>query len=102
MQTAAATTNAVPTHTTANFHRLARKFKYSKGSKVSAIRFYRKTTLSHNYTQMSRTAAVISFLAPLALTPHLLFYYDVTPKIAVLFAGAAVAFLLAAFHLDSL
>ena len=51
---------------------------------------------------MSRTAAVISFLAPLALTPHLLFYYDVTPKIAILFAGAALVFILAAFHLDSL
>lgn len=45
---------------------------------------------------------MISFLAPLALAPHLLFYYDVTPKIAILFVGAAVVFILAAFYLDSL
>lgn len=51
---------------------------------------------------MSRTAAAISFLAPLAFAPHLLFYYDVTPKVAVLFLGAAALLVLAAFHLDSL
>jgi len=36
------------------------------------------------------------------LAPHVLFYYDVTPKIAILFLGAALLFLLTAFHLDSL
>ena len=55
---------------------------------------------------MSRTATAISFLAPLALAPHLLFYYDVTPKIAILFVGAALVFILTAFdttfNLDSL
>jgi O-antigen ligase len=51
---------------------------------------------------MRRLAVAITFLSPLALAPHLLFYYDVTPKIVILFAGAAAALILAAFHLDSL
>jgi hypothetical protein len=38
---------------------------------------------------------------PLALAPHVLFYYDVTPKIAILLAGASLALVLAAFDLDS-
>ena len=53
-------------------------------------------------TLMRRLAVAISFLSPLALAPHILFYYDVTPKIVILFVGAAAALILAAFHLDSL
>jgi hypothetical protein len=51
---------------------------------------------------MRRLAVAISFLSPLALAPHVLFYYDVTPKIVILLAGAAVALILVAFCLDSL
>jgi hypothetical protein len=42
------------------------------------------------------------FLAPLALAPHLLFYYDITPKVALLLFGAAVALAFASRELDSL
>ena len=43
-----------------------------------------------------RAAAILATagLVPLILTPHLLFYYDVTPKIAVLLVGVCVALLL--------
>ncbi len=51
---------------------------------------------------MRRLAVAISFLSPLALAPHVLFYYDITPKIVILLAGAAAALILSAFHLDSL
>ena len=43
-----------------------------------------------------------AFLAPLALAPHLLFYYDITPKVALLLLGAAIALALASRELDSL
>lgn len=49
---------------------------------------------------MAAFAAV--FLAPLALTPHLLFYYDITPKVALLLLGAAIALALTSQELDSL
>jgi O-antigen ligase len=42
------------------------------------------------------------FLAPLALTPHLLFYYDITPKVVLLLLGAAIALALTSRKLDSL
>ena len=42
------------------------------------------------------------FLAPLALAPRLLFYYDITPKVALLLLGAAIALALASRELDSL
>jgi hypothetical protein len=51
---------------------------------------------------MRSAAIAVSFLAPLALAPSLLFYYDVTPKILLLCAITALALVLAAFHLDSL
>jgi len=40
---------------------------------------------------MAIILSAIAGLLPLILTPHLLFYYDVTPKVAVLLAGAALA-----------
>lgn len=40
---------------------------------------------------MAIVVAATLALLPLILTPHLLFYFDITPKIAVLLAGAAVA-----------
>ena len=46
-------------------------------------------------------AAGIAFLVPLAFTPHLLFYYDITPKIALMMLGAAAGLLAASFELDS-
>ena len=42
------------------------------------------------------------FLAPLALAPHLLLYYDITPKVALFLVGAAIALALASRELDSL
>jgi O-antigen ligase len=42
------------------------------------------------------------FLAPLALAPHLLFYYDITPKVALLLLGAAIALAFASQELDPL
>jgi len=42
------------------------------------------------------------FLAPLALTPHLLHYYDITPKIALLLMGAAIALAFTSQELDAL
>src|SRR5215470_17789163 len=47
-------------------------------------------------------AVAIPFLIPLALAPHLLFYYDITPKVALIFLGASAALVFAFFHLDSL
>src|SRR5580700_9024001 len=41
-------------------------------------------------------------VAPLALAPHLFFYYDITPKIALLLFGAAIALALASRNLDLL
>ncbi len=51
---------------------------------------------------MLLAAALTAFFAPLALTPHLLFYYDITPKIAFLLLGAAIALALTFKELDSL
>ena len=51
---------------------------------------------------MLLAAALTVFFAPLALTPHLLFYYDITPKIAFLLLGAAIALALTFKELDSL
>jgi hypothetical protein len=42
------------------------------------------------------------FLAPLALAPHLLFYYDITPKVALLLLGAAIVLASASQVLDLL
>jgi O-antigen ligase len=42
-------------------------------------------------TGMTWLAAAVLFLMPLVLAPRLLFYYDVTPKVTLLFAGAALA-----------
>jgi O-antigen ligase len=51
---------------------------------------------------MLLAAALTAFFAPLALTPRLLFYYDITPKIAFLLLGAAIALALTFKELDSL
>jgi len=51
---------------------------------------------------MLLAAVFTAFLAPLALTPHLLFYYDITPKIAFLLLGAAIALALTFKEFDSL
>jgi len=40
---------------------------------------------------MAILLAAIVALLPLTLAPHLLFYYDITPKVAILLVGAAVA-----------
>jgi O-antigen ligase len=40
---------------------------------------------------MARLLAAILVAVPLAVTPHLLFYFDVTPKITVLLLGTAAA-----------
>src|SRR5215472_11440261 len=44
---------------------------------------------------MAILLAAIVALLPLTLAPHLLFYYDITPKIAILLLGAALALPLA-------
>ncbi len=49
---------------------------------------------------MQLAAIAIPFLLAVAFAPHVSFYYDVTPKVVVLFAGAAAALLLAFFRLD--
>jgi O-antigen ligase len=46
---------------------------------------------------MKWVAAAIVLVIPLALAPRLFFYYDVTPKAAVLLAGAAILLLWAAW-----
>jgi O-antigen ligase len=51
---------------------------------------------------MPLAAALTAFFAPLALTPHLLFYYDITPKIVFLLLGAAISLALTFKELDSL
>jgi O-antigen ligase len=51
---------------------------------------------------MGAVAALALFLAPLALAPRLLFYYDVTPKVVILLVSAAAAILWAAWNLDSI
>lgn len=48
---------------------------------------------------LAAVAAVL--LAPLALAPHLLFYFDITPKVALLLLSAAIALVFASQHLDS-
>src|SRR6516162_4691242 len=40
---------------------------------------------------MAFLLALVIALAPLAMAPGIMFYFDVTPKTAVLLAGAAVA-----------
>ena len=42
------------------------------------------------------------FLAPLAFTPHLLFYFDITPKVALLLLGTVIMLALASREIDSL
>ncbi|HEY1758339.1 MAG TPA: O-antigen ligase family protein [Bryobacteraceae bacterium] len=56
--------------------------------------------MSQGYVPLAVFATV--FLAPLALAPHLLFYYDITPKVALLLLSAAIALALAFQQLDSL
>src|SRR5215831_21030290 len=51
---------------------------------------------------MPVAAAAMCFLVPLILTPRLLFYYDITPKVAVILVGAAALLVLASFNFDSL
>lgn len=51
---------------------------------------------------MGVVAAFALFFAPLALAPRLLFYFDVTPKVVILLAGAACFIVWTAFRLDSL
>src|SRR5271155_3335868 len=46
-------------------------------------------------------AAATVFLLPLILTPRLLFYYDVTPKVALLMLAAALALATLFRELDS-
>jgi O-antigen ligase len=50
---------------------------------------------------MAFPAAAVAFLAPLILTPRLLYYYDITPKVAILMLAAALALAAACFELDS-
>src|SRR6266487_823184 len=45
---------------------------------------------------------LVAALVPLVLTPHLLFYYDVTPKVFALLMGAAVAAVLLGLNLGGL
>src|SRR5215467_11905414 len=40
---------------------------------------------------MTALLAAVIALVPLAIAPHLLFFFDVTPKLAILLAGAAIA-----------
>ncbi len=47
---------------------------------------------------MPLVALAIPFLTPLLLAPHFLFYYDITPKVAMLLFGAAAALLFAALQ----
>ncbi len=51
---------------------------------------------------MLLAAVATVLLAPLALAPHLFYYYDITPKVALLLLGAAIALALASRELDSL
>jgi hypothetical protein len=51
---------------------------------------------------MPIAAGAICFLVPLILTPRLLFYYDITPKVMVILLGAAALLVLASFNFDSL
>jgi len=50
---------------------------------------------------MSLLIAALAFVLPLILTPRLLFYYDITPKVAILMLAAALAWAAAFFQLDS-
>jgi len=51
---------------------------------------------------MQLLAIAIPFLIAVALAPHVSLYYDVTPKVVLIFVGAAAALVLAFFRLDSL
>ena len=55
-----------------------------------------------SYADVPLAVLATVFLAPLALTPHLLFYYDITPKVALLLLGAMIALALTSRRLDSL
>jgi O-antigen ligase len=50
---------------------------------------------------MPLVALAIPLLTPLLLAPHYLFYYDITPKVALLLLGAGAALLLTALDWDS-
>jgi O-antigen ligase len=58
------------------------------------------TFVSYRYVPLAVFLTV--FLAPLALAPHLLFYYDITPKVGLLLLGAAISLALASLEWDSL
>ncbi len=45
--------------------------------------------------------AALAFVLPLILAPRLLFYYDITPKVAILMLAAALALAALCFQLDS-
>lgn len=62
--------------------------------------FLRRAHGSHTKV-MPFTAAALVFLIPLILTPHLLFYYDITPKVALLLLGAILALVALPWELRS-
>ncbi|HEY7337764.1 MAG TPA: O-antigen ligase family protein [Bryobacteraceae bacterium] len=51
---------------------------------------------------MPIAALATSFLIPLVIAPHLLFYYDITPKVALIFMAAAAGLAFVSFRFDSL
>src|SRR5579863_6373923 len=51
---------------------------------------------------MLLAAVATVLLAPLALAPHLFYYFDITPKVVLLLLGAAIVLALASRELDSL
>src|SRR5690349_7667666 len=57
--------------------------------------FRHATRLWDSVADMAIALSAIVALLPLILAPHLLFYYDITPKVVVLLAGTAVAAILA-------
>src|SRR5579872_1641870 len=53
--------------------------------------FRHAARLWDSVADMAICLAAIAALLPLILTPHLVYYFDITPKIVVLLAGTAVA-----------
>ena len=51
---------------------------------------------------MLLAAIATVLLAPLALAPHVFYYYDITPKVVLLLLGAAIALALTSRELDSI
>src|SRR5712692_3666217 len=86
-----ASATATPQASAMTFQRRRKWSMRRTSSKVSGI----QTCLWDSVADMGALLSATVALLPLTLAPHLLFYFDITPKIIVLLVGTAMVLPLA-------